>query len=169
MGSTHILLINRERKKLLFRSTNFYETKMFGERLGRLLTAGNVIALVGELGSGKTTFVKGMVKGLGIKDGRAVKSPTFSLVHKYEGRIPIYHFDAYRLEDAQEMLNIGSDEMIYGNGVSIIEWADKVLECLPEEYLRITLTTISKDERRIELQGFGDCYDKIINNMGQHS
>lgn len=135
---------------------------MFGERLGRLLAPGNVIALRGELGSGKTTLVKGIVQGLGIKDSRATKSPTFSLVHKYEGRIPIYHFDAYRLEGTQEMLNIGSDEMIHGNGVSIIEWADKVLGCLPKEHLRITLTTISKNERDIELQSLGGCYDKII-------
>ena len=138
------------------------ETITFGERLGRLLAPGDVIALVGELGAGKTTMVKGIVQGLGVTDRRAVKSPTFALVHRYEGRIPVYHFDAYRLENAQEMLDIGSDEMIYGDGVSIIEWADNVSECLPEEYLKVTLTAVSENERIIEVCGYGDSYNKII-------
>ncbi|HHT9130652.1 MAG TPA: tRNA (adenosine(37)-N6)-threonylcarbamoyltransferase complex ATPase subunit type 1 TsaE [Candidatus Brocadiaceae bacterium] len=152
-------------KKLFFRSTSFNATITLGERLGRLLAPGNVIALIGELGAGKTTLVKGIVQGLDIKDSRVAKSPTFSLVHKYEGRIPIYHFDAYRLEDAQEMLNIGSDEMIYGNGVSIIEWADRVPACLPEEYLKITLIAVSENERNIEIRGYGKQYYQIINIM----
>ena len=107
-------------------------------------------------------MVKGIVQGLGVTDRRAVKSPTFALVHRYEGRIPVYHFDAYRLENAQEMLDIGSDEMIYGDGVSIIEWADNVSECLPEEYLKVTLTAVSENERTIEVCGYGDRYNKII-------
>ncbi len=130
-----------------------------------LLSPGDTIALVGELGAGKTTLVKGIVQGLGVTDRRVVKSPTFALVHKYEGRIPIYHFDAYRLEDAQEMLDIGSDEMIHGNGVAIVEWADKVPGCLPDEYLKITLTAISENERNIEIRSYGSRYDKIINNL----
>ena len=130
-----------------------------------LLSPGDVVALVGELGAGKTTLVRGIVQGLGVTDRRVVKSPTFSLVYKYEGRIPIYHFDAYRLEDAQEMLDIGSDEMIYGNGVAIVEWADKVLGCLPKEYLEITLTAVSENERNIEISGYGSRYDKIINDL----
>jgi len=141
------------------------ETMRFGKKLGMLLSSGDVIALVGELGAGKTTLVRGIVQGLGVTDRRVVKSPTFSLVYKYEGRIPIYHFDAYRLEDAQEMLDIGSDEMIYGNGVAIVEWADKVLGCLPKEYLEITLTAVSENERNIEICGYGSRYDKIIKNL----
>ena len=149
-------------KKITFKSVSVGETITFGERLGRLLAPGDVIALVGELGAGKTTMVKGIVQGLGVTDRRAVKSPTFALVHRYEGRIPVYHFDAYRLENAQEMLDIGSDEMIYGDGVSIIEWADNVPECLPEEYLKVTLTAVSENERTIEVCGYGDRYNKII-------
>ena len=154
---------------LTFKSTSIDETVRFGERLGRLLAPGHVVALVGELGAGKTTMVKGIVQGLGVTDRRAVKSPTFALVHRYEGRIPIYHFDAYRLEDAQDMIDIGSDEMLYGKGVSIIEWADRVSGCLPKEYLRITLTVVSGCERNIEICNYGKGYDKIVNNIKQYS
>lgn len=152
-------------KKLTFKSTSVDETIRFGKRLAVLLSPGDVIALVGELGAGKTTLTKGIVQGLGVTDRRAVKSPTFSLVHKYEGCIPIYHFDAYRLEDGEEMLDIGSDEMIYGNGVAIVEWADNVPGCLPEEYLKITLTAVSENERSIEICGYGSRYNKIINDL----
>jgi tRNA threonylcarbamoyladenosine biosynthesis protein TsaE len=152
-------------KKLTFKSLSVDNTVKFGERLGRLLERGHVIALEGELGAGKTTLVKGIACGLGVKDKRVVKSPTFSLVHKYEGRFPVYHFDAYRLKDAQEMLDIGSDEVIYGNGVSIIEWADRVPECLPGKYLKITLIAVSENERKIELCSYGRCYDEIIDKL----
>ncbi len=152
-------------KKLIFKSVSVGETIKFGERLGKLLAPGHVIALAGELGAGKTTMVKGIVQGLGVTDRRAVRSPTFALVHRYEGRIPVYHFDAYRLENAQEMLDIGSDEMIYGDGVSIIEWADNVSECLPEEYLKVTLIAVSENERTIEVCGYGDRYNKIIESV----
>ena len=149
-------------KTITFKSVSVGETITFGERLGRLLAPGDVIALVGELGAGKTAMVKGIAQGLGVKDKRAVKSPTFSLVHRYEGRIPLYHFDAYRLKDAQEMLDIGSDEIVYGNGVSVIEWADRVTECLPESYLKITIIVISGNERDIEVCSYGMRYDTIM-------
>ena len=87
--------------KLTFKSMSATETIKFGERLGKLLAPGHVIALLGELGAGKTTMVKGIVQGLGVTDRRVVKSPTFALVHRYEGRMPVYHFDAYRLESTQ--------------------------------------------------------------------
>lgn len=151
--------------KLTFKSVSETETISFGERLGKLLAPGHVIALLGELGAGKTTMVKGIVLGLGVTDRRAVKSPTFALVHRYEGRMPVYHFDAYRLESTQEMLDIGSDEMIYGDGVSIVEWADRVPGCLPKEYLEITLVSISEYERNIEMCSYGKEYDRIIQNI----
>lgn len=150
---------------LIFKSASADETIRFGEMLGNLLVAGDVVALIGELGAGKTTLVKGIARGLGVEDNRAVKSPTFSLLNKYEGHVPVYHFDAYRLQDTREMIDIGSDEILFGNGVSIIEWADKVPGCLPEEYLRITLTSTSKNERTIEIYGCGDRYGEIINKI----
>ncbi|MFO0794946.1 MAG: tRNA (adenosine(37)-N6)-threonylcarbamoyltransferase complex ATPase subunit type 1 TsaE [Candidatus Brocadiaceae bacterium] len=152
-------------KKFIFKSKGAHETIVLGIKLGELLSPGHVVALVGELGAGKTTLVKGIVQGLGVKDKRTVKSPTFSLVHTYEGRMPIYHFDAYRLEGDYEMFALGSDEMIYGDGVSLIEWADRVSGCLPQEYLKITLTLVSDNERYVELEGYGEHYTKIIEMM----
>ena len=152
-------------RKFIFKSRSACETIALGVKLGELLSPGHVVALVGELGAGKTTIVKGIVQGLGVMDRRSVKSPTFSLVHRYEGRIPIYHFDAYRLEGDYEMIAIGSDEMIYGDGVSLIEWADRVSGCLPREYLKITLTHVSDSERYIELQGYGERSTRIIEMM----
>lgn len=152
-------------EKFSFRSASAGETVRFGERLGALLSPGDVIALVGELGAGKTTLVKGIVRGLGITDNRSVKSPTFALVHRYEGRMPVYHFDAYRLEDAREMLDIGSDEMIYGEGVSLVEWADRAPGCLPEEYLEITLIPVSESERILEICCQGERYNEIVRNI----
>lgn len=152
-------------RKFIFKSRGVHETIAFGVTLGELLSRGHVVALVGELGAGKTTLVKGIAQGLGVNDRRAVKSPTFSLVHRYEGRIPIYHFDAYRLEGDREMFAIGSDEMLYGDGVSLIEWADRVSGCLPQEYLKITLMLVSDNERYIELQGYGEHYTKIIEKL----
>ena len=150
---------------MIFKTAGMEETMRFGKKLGMLLSPGDVVALVGELGAGKTTLVKGIVQGLGVTDRRAVKSPTFSLVHTYEGRMPVYHFDAYRLEDTQEMLDIGSDEMISEESKNIVEWADKVSGCLPKEYLQITLTAVSAHERKIELRIYGYRYDEIIKNL----
>ncbi len=154
-----------EEKEFLFKSMGVEQTIRLGNLLGALLAPGDVIALVGELGAGKTTLVKGIAQGLGVADRRAVKSPTFSLIHRYEGRIPIYHFDVYRLRDTQEMFDIGSDEVIYGTGVAIIEWADKVPECLPEKYLEITLSLVSNYERTIKLRSHGEHYDKTIGTI----
>lgn len=156
------VLFRMKKKPLIFKSMRVDETIRFGLKLGMLLSFGDVVALIGELGAGKTTLVKGIARGLGVTDMRTVKSPTFSLVHTYKGRVPIYHFDAYRLGDTQEMLNIGSDEMIYGNGVTIVEWADNVSGCLPQRYLEITLTFISENERNITMRGCGNHYDTII-------
>ena len=153
------------KKGLVLKSGGVDETIRLGIKLGMLMSPGDVIALIGELGAGKTTLVKGIVRGLGVKDLRTVKSPTFSLVHTYRGRIPVYHFDAYRLKDSQEMLDIGSDEMIHGNGVALVEWADNVSGCLPQEYLKITLTAVSENERNMEIRAYGNRYDKIIHDL----
>lgn len=154
-----------EEKEFIFESTDVEQTLRLGNLLGTLLAPGDVIALVGELGAGKTTLVKGIARGLGVADKRAVKSPTFSLIHRYEGRIPIHHFDVYRLKGTQEMFDLGSDEMIYGDGVAIIEWADKVPECLPEKHLEITLSLVSNHERTIQLRSYGEHYDKMIDTI----
>lgn len=158
-------LLSVEEKEFIFKSMGVEQTIRLGNLLGALLAPGDVIALIGELGAGKTTLVKGIAQGLGVADKRAVKSPTFSLIHRYEGRIPIYHFDVYRLKDTQEMFDIGSDEVLYGTGVAIIEWADKVLPCLPPNYMQTTLTIVSNHERSIKITHLGDRYDKLIRDI----
>ena len=107
-------------------------------RLGEAAECGKVFALTGELGVGKTVFTKGLAAGLGIEE--PVSSPTFTIVQIYEGgRLPFYHFDVYRIGDVEEMEEIGYEDYVYGNGVSLIEWADLIADILPEHYTKITI------------------------------
>src|SRR5437868_15309738 len=107
------------------------ETVSFGHRLGALLFPGAVVALVGPLGAGKTHLVRAIAEGTGIADNRAVSSPTFVLIQEYAARLPIYHFDAYRLRSEAEFLDLGAHEYFAGNGVCLVEWADRVAGALP--------------------------------------
>ncbi|MCI9382075.1 MAG: tRNA (adenosine(37)-N6)-threonylcarbamoyltransferase complex ATPase subunit type 1 TsaE [Dorea sp.] len=114
------------------------ETYEMGVRMGRESRAGQVYALIGDLGVGKTVFTKGLAFGLGVEE--PVSSPTFTIVQSYEeGRLPFYHFDVYRIGDAEEMDEIGYEDYIYGDGVSLIEWADLIEEILPEHYTEIRI------------------------------
>ena len=127
-----------------FETYSAEETFRLGEMTGGKLKPGTVVCLDGDLGVGKTVFVKGVAKGLGIKE--PVVSPTFTILQEYrEGRIPLYHFDVYRIEDSEEMYEIGFDDYLYGDGVCLIEWAKRVTELLPDGVLRIT---IAKDPEK---------------------
>ncbi|MBQ2030800.1 MAG: tRNA (adenosine(37)-N6)-threonylcarbamoyltransferase complex ATPase subunit type 1 TsaE [Lachnospiraceae bacterium] len=107
------------------------DTFRYGQMLGEKIPAGSVVCLDGDLGVGKTVFAKGVAKGLGVKE--PVSSPTFTIVQEYrEGRIPLFHFDVYRIEDPEEMYEIGYEEYFYGDGVCLIEWADQIRELIPE-------------------------------------
>lgn len=120
------------------------ETYELGRRLGLSAAAGQVFALIGDLGVGKTVFTKGLAVGLGIEE--SVSSPTFTIVQIYdEGRLPFYHFDVYRIGEPEEMDEIGYEDYVYGQGVSLIEWADLIQEILPEHYTEIQ---IEKDLER---------------------
>lgn len=129
------------------------ETFASGLRLGERAESGQVFALIGDLGVGKTVFTKGLAAGLGIEE--PVSSPTFTIVQIYEGgRLPFYHFDVYRIGDAEEMEEIGYEDYIYGDGVSLIEWADLISDILPEHYTKITIEKNLEqgfDYRRIEI------------------
>ena len=114
------------------------ETFQFGEKLGREAKPGQIYTLNGDLGTGKTVFTQGFAAGLGITE--PVNSPTFTIVQIYEeGRIPFYHFDVYRIGDVEEMDEIGYEDYIYGEGVSLIEWANLIEEILPEHYTEIKI------------------------------
>jgi tRNA threonylcarbamoyladenosine biosynthesis protein TsaE len=134
----------------MFTSNSVAETEEAGAQLARDLRAGEVIALVGDLGSGKTQLVKGIARGLG--SGVAVTSPTFTLVHEYsDGRLPLYHFDFYRLENADALRALGFDEYVFGDGVTVIEWADKFPDAIPPRARWIKIGIISPEMRQIDL------------------
>jgi len=131
-------------------------------RLGRLLKAGDFIALIGELGSGKTRFVQGVAAGLNVEPGRPVNSPTYSLLHIHSGRLPLYHFDLYRLSGDEDVEQLGFSEYFYGDGVSLVEWADRLHMEMPAERLTITFSYLGEDERRIDFTPRGNSYEALI-------
>jgi len=139
-------------------------TMTFGRRLGQKLHPGAVVALVGILGAGKTHLTRAIAEGLGISDSRVVSSPTFVLVQEYAARLPIYHFDAYRLNSVTEFEKLGVEEYFNGHGICIIEWADLVAEALPPHHLQIELTPIG-GTRRAVITAKGDQHEAIINSI----
>lgn len=119
-------------------------------RIGEESKPGDIICLKGELGAGKTHFVKGFVQAFGISPD-AVSSPTFSIIQEYSGSLPVYHFDCYRLENPREALEIGAEEYLYGEGVSIIEWPERIEAILPEKVKQIQITPISNTTRKVNI------------------
>jgi len=131
------------------------ETWELARKLAPLLSEGDLINLSGDLGAGKTVFTKGLAEGLGV--GMPVTSPTFTIIREYEGRLPLYHFDVYRLASPDELEELGADEYFYGDGVTVVEWGDKVEEILPDERLTVKLLRLVDDEfRRLEVVPLGD-------------
>ena len=134
------------------------ETFEFGKRLGESANAGQVYTLIGDLGVGKTVFTQGLAKGLGIDE--PISSPTFTIVQVYEeSRLPLYHFDVYRIGDVEEMEEIGYEDYFYGDGVSLIEWANLIEEILPEKYTEIKIEKdLEKgfDYRKITITAIGE-------------
>ncbi|MBS5787102.1 MAG: tRNA (adenosine(37)-N6)-threonylcarbamoyltransferase complex ATPase subunit type 1 TsaE [Clostridioides difficile] len=137
-------------------------TKSYGFKLGELAKKGNIICLLGDLGAGKTTLTQSFAKGLGVDD--YVTSPTFTIVNEYDGRIPLYHFDVYRIGSSDEMYDIGYDEYINSDGVCIIEWANLIEDILPEEYLSIELKYV-EDGREMILTPNGEEYIRFVEEL----
>lgn len=139
-----------------FKANSAEETAELGLRLGRLLHKGDTICLTGELGTGKTAFTSGIARALEIEG--YITSPTFTIVNEYEGRLPLYHLDVYRIGDIDEMYDIGFDEYIYGDGITVIEWADLIQGILPEERIEVKIEKDDKDKpdsRLITIKFFG--------------
>ena len=122
-------------------------TEELAQELARKLEPGDVIGLDGDLGAGKTVFVKGLARGLGIAAN--IKSPTFNLVRSYEGRLPLFHFDIYRIDDTAELLEIGFSEYFEKGGAVVVEWAEKAEELMPDNTFRISIRRTGDDTRRI--------------------
>lgn len=131
-------------------SNNVEETKRIAAGFAKELKSGDVLCMYGNLGAGKTAFVQGLARGLGIDE--PITSPTFTIVNKYQGDMPLYHFDVYRIGDSEEMYEIGYEEYVYGDGISVIEWAELIEDILPESRYSVT---IIKDDTN-------DDYRKII-------
>ena len=130
------------------------DTERLGAALANALPGGTAVALIGTLGAGKTRLVQAFAAAHGVPRDVAT-SPTFLLVNEYQGRLPIYHFDAYRLRDDDEFIELGPDEYFESNGVTFVEWADRVERCLPREYLEIRCEATGETERRFVLTGRG--------------
>ena len=148
---------------------NLEATEAFGRSLGQLLFPGAVIALIGPLGSGKTHLVRAITEGLGVSDRRVVNSPTFVLLQEYHGRLPIYHFDAYRLSNVADWYDLGGHEFAEGSGVCLIEWADRVEAALPTEQLRLTLTITGPTNRQVTLEPLGARWEELVRRLDEEA
>lgn len=146
-------------------SRSVEETVALGERLGKLAGPGDFIALTGELGSGKTQFARGLAAGLGVDPAVPVTSPTYTIMNLYAGRLPLYHFDLYRLAGDQEVAELGFEEYFYGAGVCIVEWAERLRDLLPEEHLAIFFSYRDDTGRSISLEPHGARYQEIVKNL----
>ncbi len=140
------------------------ETQKIGERLAKKCRGGEILCLSGNLGAGKTTFVKGIARGLGI-DQKTVNSPTFVIMNVYQGRLPLYHFDFYRLESHKDIAGIGYDEFLYGNGVAVIEWAERFGRLMPTDYLAIELSDAGEQIRVLKFMAHGNKYQDLIGGL----
>ncbi len=134
-----------------FTSSSHQETFDLGFRIGKACTPGTIVSLRGSLGAGKTVFAKGIAKALEITE--AIVSPTFTLMQEYEGALPLYHMDLYRISGTDEFEMIGGEEMLYGNGVTLIEWSEKIQEMLPDGTIFVDISIMPDTTREITIEG----------------
>jgi len=151
---------------LLFVADSIKKTNFLGRELGSFMLAGDTIALSGELGAGKTTFVKALARGFGVLADE-VNSPSYTLVNEYYGRLPMYHFDLYRLEGADDVNDLGFDEYMEGDGLAVVEWADLAPQILPPEYLEIKIMITGEESRTFELKAIGKRYMRIVERLSK--
>ena len=139
---------------LTFTTSSAEETIELGKKIGKLLKKGDIIAMQGTLAAGKTTITKGIAKALGITD--TITSPTFCLISEYQGTMPLYHMDVYRLDGTEDFINLGTDDMLYGDGVSIIEWSEKIMDELPSNTIVLKITPQDDGKRLIEIDNWNN-------------
>lgn len=141
-------------------------TFRLGKQLSKRIRAGDILAFCGELGAGKTCFIQGICRGLGVPETRYVTSPSFVILNIYKGRLPIYHIDFYRITHKDEILDLGYEEFFFSEGVCLIEWAERAMDLLPDEYLKITIEAISPNVRKIKISFHGDDYVSRFSDIG---
>ena len=137
------------------------QTLEMGRLIGEILERGDVVALIGELGSGKTCLTQGLAKGLGVEENVPVVSPTFTLINEYPGKIPLIHLDVYRLSGPRDLEDMGYEEYFEGGGIIVIEWAEKIRDILPAKTLFVSMRYIDENTREMILEGPGDKIRKI--------
>ena len=138
-------------KKSTFRTHSPEETQEIGVKIGGQLNPGDVVALIGDLGVGKTCLTQGIARGAGVYQDQTVNSPSYILINEYEGKIPVYHIDLYRLEQLEDIIALGLEEYLEGDGICVIEWADRMGELLPENHIQVTITGEDEFTRAIEV------------------
>jgi tRNA threonylcarbamoyladenosine biosynthesis protein TsaE len=141
------------------------QTRSWGKKLGRLVTSGEIIGLIGELGSGKTCFVRGVAEGLDVGEEAWIRSPTFTLINEYHGRLPIYHIDLYRLGNQRDMEELGLREYFFSDGVCLIEWFDHLPAGEVEEYLNIEFEHGKGNKRKLTFAAHGARYEEIVEKL----
>ena len=154
---------------MVISSKSASETIRLGRRIGALLQPGDVVALAGELGAGKTHFIKGLAVGAGVGKPTYVSSPSFTLINEYHGKVPFYHIDLFRLESQREAEGLGLEDYLHGGGITAIEWADKIPSLLPGEMLLIDIVYSGKNTRSIEMIGKGKRYEELLKEFGMRN
>jgi tRNA threonylcarbamoyladenosine biosynthesis protein TsaE len=141
------------------------QTQKFGVRIGELAVPGDIFLLMGGLGAGKTCLTQGIAWGLDIEEYAV--SPSFVVIRELHGRLPLYHIDFYRLDHLEEIAELGLDDYLYGNGVCVVEWAEKGLSLLPQEHLLIEMSYLADTERSLKLKPSGKRYRQIVAQLKQ--
>jgi tRNA threonylcarbamoyladenosine biosynthesis protein TsaE len=144
---------------------NESDTVALGKRLGSLLRPGDFVALFGDLGSGKTRFSQGVALGVGVDPKTHVTSPTYTIMNEYQGSFPLYHFDLYRLAGDADIVELGFEDYFYGRGISLVEWAERLVGELPDEHLKVSFNYEADAVRRIEFEANGERYREILQEL----
>ncbi len=144
---------------------NLDETQQIGKIIGRCLDKGDVLCLDGDLGVGKTSLTQFIAREFGVDE--YITSPTFTIIKEYEGRLPFYHMDVYRLDSSDDMHDLGYEEYIYSEGVTVIEWSEKIKEILPEERININIKRVDDNSRILYIDGRGKTLDKLIRELNK--
>lgn len=143
------------------------ETARIGKTIGTRLLPGDVVALVGGLGAGKTQFIKGLAAGLGLRDTTYLSSPSFTLINEYAGKIPFYHIDLFRLGREEEAEALGLEDYFRGRGVTAVEWADRIPSLLPEEMLFVSIDYVDETTRSVEIIGKGNHFEDLVKELSE--
>ncbi len=157
---------NQENITIVITTSNPEETYKVGEKIGGNLIKGDIVFLEGKPGAGKTCLAQGIAKGIGVSADNEVISPFYTILNVYKGLLPMYHFDLYRIDTIDEIINLPYEEYLFGSGVSVIEWPNRMVDLLiPEEYFTIEMSWIDENKRRIVIKNKNRRFDNLLNNM----